>query len=95
VSRAPQYGIARAPAGDAGRSPSTPHQRLYARTLKDQLGLSTIDVASAHNRHFKAAGLEPRGIGRRVDAVLVELTRGEIARLIESLRQHQRQGGEG
>jgi hypothetical protein len=86
MSRAPQYGIARAPAGDAGRSPSTPHQRLYARTLMEQAGVSTITIGDQHERYFRRAALEPRAAGRRIDCVLKELSRAEIARLIDALR---------
>lgn len=87
MSRAPQYGIARAPVGAAATHPSTPHQRLYARTLMDQLDLSTIVISARHHKYFRLAGLEPRGIGRRVDSVLADLTRAEILRLCETLRR--------
>lgn len=87
MSRAPQYGMARVPAGDVARQPSTPHQRLYARSLMDQRGLSTICIAAAHQRYFRLAGLGERALGRRVDAVLEELTRAEITRLCEALRR--------
>jgi hypothetical protein len=80
------------PAGDTASQRSTPHQRLHARTLMERLGLSTITVMGGHAEHFRAAGLDPRGIGRRIDVVLEELTRAEITRLIDVLRRQQ--GGE-
>lgn len=86
MSRAPQYGRARAPVGAAAAQPSTPHQRLYARTLMEQRDLPTTWIGVHHGRFFRAAGLEPRSIGRRVDAVLEELTRAEIVRLCDALR---------
>ena len=87
MTRAPQFGITRAPVGSAANQPATAHQRLYARTLMDQRDLSTIWINDRHHKYFRLAGLEPRGIGRRVDAVLEELTRAEIVRLCDTLRR--------
>lgn len=87
MSRAPQFGIARAPTGMAATQPSTAHQRLYTRTLMDQQGLSTFVINERHQPYFRLAALDLRVPGRRVDAVLEELTRAEITRLIDALRR--------
>lgn len=87
MTRAPHLGVVRGLSGPGGSQPSTPHQRLYARSLMEQRGLSTLFIVAGHQRYFRLAGLGERALDRRVDAVLEELTRAEITRLCEALRR--------
>ena len=76
--------------GAAGRAvtngPSTPHQRLYARTLMRQLDLDTRFFAAGHDRFFLQAKLIRPERGADVDAHLCGLTRSQISALLQALK---------
>ena len=65
---------------------STPHQRLYARSLMHELDLSTREITTMHAPVLKSAGLQARG-GEDVDAWLCGLTKGQCSDLINALNR--------
>lgn len=67
-------------------TPSTPHQRLYIRTLMQQLELDTLRVTPLHRRFFDAAKLTQPAADARIDAVLCALTRMQASNLIDALK---------
>lgn len=76
--------------GAAGRAvsngPSTPHQRLYARTMMRQLELDTQRFSAAHERFFLRAKLIRPERGGDVDAHLCAMTRTQISALLQALK---------
>lgn len=68
------------------RERSTPHQRLYVRTLMQQLSLDTSRTTLLHRRHFEAANLVPPENGCPVDDFLCALAKAEISALISVLK---------
>lgn len=68
-------------------TPSTPHQRLYIRTLMQQLELDTLRMTLFHRRFFEAAKLTQPAPDARIDAVLCGLTRLQASSLIEALKK--------
>lgn len=66
---------------------STPHQRLYARTLMRQLELDTQRISLMHRRVFEAANLTVPASGDDVDAVLCALTAAQISTLVSALKE--------
>lgn len=78
------------------KGPSTPHQRLFIRTLLRQVELPTDFITLSHLHLFRSAGgvPEPRE-GRGVDDVLTELTKTQASSLIQVLRSRAaRYGGD-
>ena len=67
--------------------PASPHQRLYIRTLMQQLDLDVRYVTSAHLRFFRAAGLPEPEPGSNVDAVLCGLTTHSASALAGALKK--------
>ena len=65
---------------------STPHQRLYIRTLMRQLDLDTRYVTAAHRRFFEAAGISPEP-NSGIDPVLCNLTKSKASALISALKK--------
>ncbi len=69
------------------RTPSTPHQRLYARVLMNSLDLDTGRITAMHERYFDAAKIAVPEQGSDVDAVLCGLTRIQASNLIGALQK--------
>lgn len=67
------------------RAPSTPHQRLYIRTLMTQLDLDTRYMSAFHRRFFAAAKLPEPAPNASIDAVLCGLSTREASALIAAL----------
>lgn len=68
-------------------APSTPRQRLYIRTMLQQLDLPTDYVTRLNCPTFRAANLEQPRLGRRVDEVLEALTKTQASMLIKALEK--------
>lgn len=66
---------------------ATPHQRLFARTLMQQLDLDVRYVTSFHLRFFKTAGIAEPEPGEEIDTVLYGLTTHTANALIGALRK--------
>lgn len=64
---------------------STPHQRLYIRTLMRELELSTHRFTYQHRGPFADAGLPEPVFDGDIDAHLRTLTKVEASALIKSL----------
>lgn len=67
--------------------PSTSRQRLYIRTMLQQLDLPTDYVTRLNCPTFRAANLEQPRLGRRVDEVLEALTNPQASALIKALEK--------
>jgi hypothetical protein len=65
---------------------STPHQRLYIRTLMQQLELDVLHMSGLHRRFFTAAKIEQPDPNSRIDAVLCALSKGQASALIDALK---------
>lgn len=65
---------------------STPHQRLFARSLMRQAELPALQVTVMHRDLFRQCGIEWVD-GERMDPRLESLTREQISSLIDALRQ--------
>lgn len=76
----------RAPGPASVQGVSTPHQRLFIRTMFGQLDLDTRYMGASHRRFFKAAKLPPPEANASIDAVLCGFTRAQASALIEVLR---------
>lgn len=74
------------PLSSTANTPSTPHQRLYTRTLLRELELPVNQVTIMHRDLFAAAGVDWRD-GASMDATLEGLTRAQASRLIDKLRE--------
>ena len=67
-------------------SPSTPHQRLYIRTLMRQLELDTLRITLFLRRFWEAAKLPEPALGTELDAWLCSLTRAQASALVAALK---------
>lgn len=56
------------------REPSRPHQRLYIRTLLQQLDIDTLHAGADFIAACERAKVPAPGFGARIDSVLVRLT---------------------
>ncbi len=74
------------PVASTANSPSTPHQRLYARTLLREQELPVNKVTVMHRDLFARAGIEWKD-GADLDGTLCACTRAQISRLIDQLRE--------
>lgn len=76
--------------GAAGRAvnnaPSTPHQRLYIRTLMRQLELDSSYMTMFHRRFFEAAQIECPDPNAHIEAVLCALTKTQASALATVLQ---------
>ncbi len=63
---------------------STPHQRLYIRTLMRGMELPTDTVTVMHRNRFKRAGV-PFNDGKPLDAELCALRKEQASALIKTL----------
>lgn len=70
---------------------STPHQRLYIRTLLREQELPTDVITTLHRRAFEQARVELPAQGLSLDLALCALNRLQASQLIDALKQ---QGGE-
>lgn len=66
---------------------STPHQRLYVRTLMRDLGLATGRFTYQHRTPFKSAGLPEPVFDADIDAHLCALSRKQASALIDALKR--------
>lgn len=66
---------------------ATPHQRLYVRTLMEQLDLDVSYVTLMHGRFFVGARIPKPEQGSRIDAVLCALTWAQASALITVLKK--------
>lgn len=66
---------------------ATPHQRLYVRTLMQQLELDVSYFTLMHRRFFEAAGLPAPELDSRVDAALCALSSAQASALITALKK--------
>jgi hypothetical protein len=65
---------------------STPHQRLYIRTLMTELDLDVQHMTADHRRFFTAASLNQPEPNARIDAVLCGLKKTQATALILALK---------
>lgn len=65
---------------------STPHQRLYIRTLMRELDLEVGRMTRAHRRFFAASGLAQPEPNERIDAVLCRMTKAQAVALSLALK---------
>lgn len=72
------------------RMRSTPHQRLYARTLMRELDLDTARITLMHRGYFEAAEVAFPEAGTDVDAALCALTKAECSALVMALKAEAR-----
>ena len=82
--QAPRFSAALRATRDA---PSTPHQRLFIRTLMREAELDTFTITLMHRRHFEAASLPAPEPGARVEDVLGALTKGQASALAGALQK--------
>ena len=66
---------------------STPHQRLYIRTLGTQLDLDNRRVTLFHGRFFEAAGIPAPPLGTDFDAFLCALTKAQASALATAMKE--------
>lgn len=68
------------------REPSTPHQRLYIRTLMQQLELDTRYMSAFHRRFFDRARIAQPSPNADIDSVLCAISKREASALAQALR---------
>ena len=71
---------------DPAAAPCTPHQRLYIRTLMQQLELDTHRATLFHNRFWERARIPAPPLGIQLDPVLCELTKAQASALAAALK---------
>jgi hypothetical protein len=75
------------PKVQAAPRPSTPHQRLYIRTLMQQLELDSTYMTLFHRRFFDTALIAQPDPNARIDAVLCALSKTQAHALIGALQE--------